>query len=311
MLMTACTPERDPGELFAPEGVDVLVVDAVLIVDRDYPVVKLTRTLAPNVPFTPGAAAETGAVVTITTNGYTVAYRELPDRPGRYGPLDLFGMPIQPGLEYLLSVTTLAGEVVTARTRTPERFAVDSWLLLDSTGSTGLRSLQTVAAAGDSVYTRPENQITYAEGLLEARFAPGGAGVFGGGGYQLALFSIDLDSDYVIEPPFFEDEDFESLTRAGSSPVLAAEEGRVRLPWFGVFYQGRYLYKVFVVDRNWFDFVRSTPQNGGGLGFGGSAGDSFGNPIFHVEGGIGLFGSAAVDSVGFFILPLQQAAAGP
>ena len=149
----------------------------------------------------------------------------------------------------------------------------------------------------------PANQLAYAEGLLEARFASGGAAVFAALGYQLALFSIDPDADYVIDPPFFEDDDFEELPRQGSSPVLVVDSGRVRLPWFGVFFEGRHNYKVYALDQNWYDLVRTTPQTDGGLGFGGNAGDSQDNPLFRVNGGIGLFGSAAADSVGFFILP--------
>jgi len=60
---------------------------------------------------------------------------------------------------------------------------------------------------------------------------------------------------------------------------------------------------MFVLDENWFDLVRSTPQNDGALGFGGNIGDNFERPIFNIEGGIGLFGSASVDSLGFYIHP--------
>ena len=75
------------------------------------------------------------------------------------------------------------------------------------------------------------------------------------------------------------------------------------MPWVAVYFQGRYQVKVFAVDTNWYDFIRSDPQSaGGGPGFGGNAGDSFERPIFHVDGGIGLFGSAAVDSIGFRVL---------
>jgi hypothetical protein len=298
--MSACTPERDPNELFAPEFLDMLVIDAVLIVDQEFPAVKLTRTLAPNEPFNPDTAGEVGAFINIAREGQSVTYRDVPDRPGVY--VTLPGYFIEPETEYRLTVTT-RGETLTASTVTPARFTVDEWVLLDPSGTTELRTLQTFAAAGDSVYFRPENQLRYAEGLLEARFAPGGAEQFAAFGYQLALFSIDPDSDYVIDPPFFEEDDFEDLPRQGSSPILLVEEGRVRLPWFGIYFEGRHKYKTFVLDRNWYDLVRSTPQTDGGLGFGGNAGDIQDNPIFRVEGGIGLFGSAAVDSVGFFVLP--------
>ena len=304
ILTAACTPERDRSELFAPGDVDVLVIDAVLTVGQGYPVIRLSRTLAADVPYTPETAAETRAVISITSLDGPVPYGGVPEAPGLYGPLGPV-MVIQPETEYKLWVETSAGEKLTATTVTPARFAVDAWVVLDPTGAVELRRLQTFAAAGDSVYSRPENQLVYAEGLLEARFAPGGAARFSALGYQLALFSLDLDSDYVVEPPFFDDEDFEDLSRMGSSPALIAEDGRVRLPWFSIYFQGRHLYKVYALDRNWFDLVRSTPQTDGGLGFGGNVGDPGDRPIFNVQGGIGLFGSASVDSVGFFILPRE------
>jgi hypothetical protein len=306
IAVAACTPERDQSELFAPEFLDILVIDAVLIVGQEYPIVILSRTLAPNVPFSQEAAAEVGAVINIANDNIandlqSMTYRDVPGQPGVYEPVP--GYYILSETEYRLTVTTTGGEQLTARTMTPAPFSVDEWVLLDSTGSTELRTLKTFADFRDSVYFQPENQILYAEGLLEARFAPGGAGQFSAAGYQLALFSIDPGSDYVIDPPFFEDEDFEDLPRKGSSPILNIDDGRIRLPWFGIYFEGRHNYKVFVTDQNWYDLVRSTPPSDGGLGFGGNAGDSQDQPIFHVEGGIGLFGSAAVDSVGFYVLP--------
>jgi hypothetical protein len=47
--------------------------------------------------------------------------------------------------------------------------------------------------------------------------------------------------------------------------------------------------------------ILTLPEFSGG--FGGNAGDDFARPKFNVNGGIGLFGSASADSIGFFILP--------
>lgn len=308
LLMTAgaCTPEREQSELFAPQDIGILVVDVVLIVDETGPYIRLSRTLAPDVPFTQEAAGVVGADIYIQ-NMVTEAvftYEDLPGEPGFYFESGL-GFTVSPETTYELWVRSAEGEILSARTTTPARFKVDEWVLLDPTGTTELRQLKTFADAGDSVYYQPENQIIYAEGLIEARFASGGAESVGGVGYQIALFSIDPDADYVIDPPYFEEEDFEDLPTEGSSPVLLAEEGRVSLPWFSIYFEGRHDYKVFALDQNWYDLVRTTPQAGGGLGFGGNAGDGVDRPVFRVNGGIGLFGSASVDAVGFFILPQE------
>jgi len=120
----------------------------------------------------------------------------------------------------------------------------------------------------------------------------------------VAILSLDPDSDYVIDPDFFDEEDFDDLPRNGASPAITAENGALRLPWFAIFFEGRHTIRIYAVDQNWYDLIRSVPKlAGGGPGFGGNAGDGFDRPLFHIEGGIGLFGSAAVDSLGFYVLP--------
>jgi hypothetical protein len=62
--------------------------------------------------------------------------------------------------------------------------------------------------------------------------------------------------------------------------------------------------KIYSVDRNWFDLARTLQFFGNSnFAFGSTAGDDFESPTFHVNGGIGLFGSAAVDEIGFTIHP--------
>ena len=114
---------------------------------------------------------------------------------------------------------------------------------------------------------------------------------------------MDYGSDFVIDPDFFEEEDFEELERENYSPMFQGVDGSVRLPWFAIFFEGRYKIRVWATDRNWNDLVVSSPSFNQGAGFGGNAGDDFDRPVFHVEGGLGLFASASVDSVGFRILP--------
>ena len=285
----------DERQFFVPDDVGVLVVDAIMVVDRPFPRVLLSRTLAPEEAFFLESARESRAEVTIETEGLTIGYVEKP-LTGIYLPTS--AAVVAPGQSYTLRVRTEAGEVLTSSTTTPARFDVNDWLLLENDANSVRRRLVTYDEAGSGIYDAPENQLVYSDGLLEARFNPGNAF-----GYQVALFSLDPDSDFVIDPPFFEDEDFEDLERKNSSPMFLGEEGFVRLPWFAIFFEGRYQIKVWSVDRNWDELVRSSPTLNQGLGFGGNAGDGFERPIFNVEGGFGLFGSASVDSVGFRILP--------
>lgn len=297
LLLTACSPERDPDSLYAPEGVGTLVVDMVLVVDQTLPELFLSRTQHPGEPYDLREASVSDATVTVTV-GDAPPYNFFWRSEGYYVPYDRWST-VLPDTTYDLRVVTSEGEVLTASTRTPPRLAVDSWVLLPTTPGQTETELRTYAELGSDVYYAPENQLYYAEGILEARFE-----AVDSEGYQLALFSIDPWSDLVIDPPFLDDEDLAEIDREGSSPVFDAESGRIRLPWFAIYWEGRHRYELFAVDRNWYDLLR-TSDTGGGLGFGGNFGDGVEPPIFHVEGGIGLFGSASTDSVGFYVNPAR------
>jgi hypothetical protein len=288
---------RDPNDLFAPEA-GTIVVDAFLVVGQPLPRVVLSQTLAADVPYSHSAAALAGATVRVSHSFGTYSYVEAPDRFGIYDPaVHVF---VEPGTEYRLEIVAADGRRVTATTRTPAPFAIGEWLLLDDAGTTVQRQLATFGDyGGDSLFARPENQLLYSDGLLEARYDA--SGIIG---IQVGLFSRTPDSPRVIDPEFIDDEDLESLPRSNASPPLDPTSGAVRLPWFAIFFEGRYVLKVWTMDRNWYDLARTDPVlRGGGIGFGGQAGDEFERPIFRLDGGIGLFGSGAVDSLGVVILP--------
>ena len=295
-LVTACA-QRDPADLFAPEA-GTIVVDAFLIVGARLPDIVLTQTMAANVPYSRDGAALLGAQVVLSSELGAAVYASLADAPGTYVP-QRGTMPdrVLAGVEYTLDVYAADGRRVRAMTRTPQPFTVADWLLLDDAGNTVQRRLATFEEYGDSVFTRAENQLDYAQGLLEARFDP--AGILG---LQVGLFSRSPGSPLVIDPDLVDDE--EELDRVNSSPPFEPSEGTVRLPWFAIFYEGKYVLKIWTMDVNWLDLARTDPVlSGGGFGFGGQAGDDFERPLFHIEGGIGLFGSGAVDSIGVVVLP--------
>jgi hypothetical protein len=122
-------------------------------------------------------------------------------------------------------------------------------------------------------------------------------------GYQIGLVNLETDSPLLIDADFLEEDDLEEFERINSSPALDYES-TLRIPWLAIYYAGRYRLRVVALDRNWYDIVRSDPAiGGGGFGFGGEAGDGSTRPIFHVDGGIGVFGSVSSDSVGFYVNP--------
>ncbi|NNF06727.1 MAG: DUF4249 family protein [Candidatus Eisenbacteria bacterium] len=298
--LVSCSAERDPSELLAPQGEPVIVVDATLLVGKQLPPVYVTRSLDPGEPFSASAAAVTDAVVTImSASGATFEYVASTTDPGKYTPV-LAGTTVQEETEYRLEVV-VGDKTVRAVTTTPPVFVVDQWLWLDDTATTVLGQLKTFEEIGNEVYNVPENRFTHSIGTLEAWFES----LEGVPGYQVGVFSLDLDSDFAVDVSFLDEEDQQEIKeeeRNGTSPPLLGEDGKLRLPWFALLFEGRYRLEIYALDNNWFDLVRSVPELGGtNDGFGGNAGDDFESPLFHVEGGIGLFGSAAVHSMGLVI----------
>jgi hypothetical protein len=300
MVMGACSPERGAEELFAPGGENIPVVDAMLVVGKPFPSLYLSRTLPPNQSFSWEKAGITGATVTIEGGSSIAVYTDFAI-PGHYLAETVTGTDeVLPGTTYRLTATLSDGRVLRATTTTPARVSVREWVLLNDDGTAVEQQLATFEAHGDSVYAQPENQLVYPRGLLEARLQPTAAA-----GYQIAVESLDLDSALLIDADFLDEEDLEDFTRTGQSPPLDTDESNLRVPWFALYYEGRYQLRVHAMDRNWFDLARTDPVLGGGgsFGFGGATGDSTERPIFHVDGGIGLFGSMSSDSVGFYINP--------
>ena len=295
LCLIACAAERQPGELFGSveEGSE-LVVDGVLIVDQPLPELFVRRILPPGQTYSRDAAGVPDAQVRIFQGDQVFEYEPDPT-PGRYLP-PLEAPLVQTTTEYRLEVD-VEGKKVRARTTTPERMQVRQVVLLDEDTQEIMRTLKSFAEVGDEVYTAPENQLTHLEGIIELHLEKAGEA------YQTALFALEEDAQLL-------DEDFLDIydrtpedLRANQSPPFAASDGIVRWPWFAVVYTGRSLIKVYAVDHNWFEYARSSPEQQEQGGFGGQAGDYFERPFFQVEGGIGLFVSASVDSVGFVVLP--------
>lgn len=303
-LGLGCSGKRNPRDLLAPREVGTIVVDARLIVGRFLPPVYLHTTRSPSEPYHSDDAALLGARVVIFSGpGDSILYRD--DSFGEYFPYDITGneeIYVRPNVTYYLLVEAANGRVVTAQTTTPDSFSVRDWVLLDDPSLSVRRRLATrrdFANEPDSVYVVDSNQLVYQDGLLEARFDRGNAI-----GYQVGIFSLDRGSPTVIDADFLSEHDLASLDRSTSSPTFDAPNDFLRLPWFAIFFEGRYDIDIYSVDRNWYDLTRSTDFFGNNnIGFGTNAGDDFERPIFHIDGGIGLFGSASIDGTGFRVLP--------
>jgi hypothetical protein len=302
VLVPGCGTDREPGSLFGPSQAGVPVIEARLVVGRGFPPVRVTETLAPDEVYTLERAAVPGASVRIEGLAGAVAYREAGEgAPGIYVPETADGR-VEPETVYTLRVEMPDGRRVTARTETPPVLEVDRWVQTEPDG-TVRRELETYAEAGEAIYER--NRVVHQDGQIEALLAGPLDRL------HVGIFSLDPDSGFVIDVSFLDEEDLDEFTRATSSPAISSTDARLTLPWLAIFFTGRYRLEIYSIDQNWFDLLLSVPEFSGGPGFGGNAGDNFEVPLFHVDGGIGLFGSASVDSVGFFVERPPQAKAAP
>ncbi len=292
-LLMACDTRRDAGDLFGPAVENTLVIDATLLVDQPLPDLFVWRTLAPHGEYSRQRAAVTDARVAVGAAGAAWSYRADPDSAGRYLPPP-DAPQVQPQREYQLEVTSTLG-TARARTLTPARLTLHSAVVLDAATLTVQRHLRVLPLTDHQAWLAAENQIRFREGVVEIRVVPE-PGRF----YQLALFNLEEDSEFLIDEGFLGEDSADAFNRAGASPPVRATDGRVRLPWFAIAFAGRHVARVYSIDRNWYDYARSTVPGGA---FGELAGDGFERPLFNVDGGIGLFGSASVVDVPFNVLP--------
>ena len=296
LVLAACSTDREPGELFGTElDTGRLVVDGLLVVDRQLPVIYVTETIEPGQPLTDVSTGVPGADVRVEVGGQTYIYTNDADTLALYHP-PVDAPVVQPNTRYGLTVWS-AGRVATASTLTPDRFQIGKAVLLDSENLTVRRQFVKYTET-DDVFGEDNNQVVYQDGLLEARFAANQAV-----GYQVGVQSLDEGSPFVLTADFLEDDDYEDFDRNSSSPAFVAPNGSLRLPWFAIAFAGRHKLLIYAVDQNWFDFIRTSPAFGDEGGFGGNAGDNFKFPTFNVDGGIGVFGSASLDSLGFVVVP--------
>lgn len=304
ICLSGCKAERGPESFFGPDASGILVVDALLIVDKPLPDLFIRETLNAASIYRREEAGVTDAEVVISQGGQPFVYRADPDSAGRYLPPSNRPL-VLPQTTYALSVRS-QGREASAVTTTPERLDIRDAVLLDEETLAVMRVFKQYEDGPGVVFTAPENQVPYQAGLLEAQFDPRPVS-----GYHISIESLDPNSDLVVDSDLLDENDYNDLDRYGSSPAFQAKDGNLRLPWFAVFYGGPHIIRIYAVDENWFDLIRSVPEffqeeEDSAIQPGGLAGDNFERPLFRIDGGIGIFGSASMDSLGFVVLPRQE-----
>ena len=146
LLLTACSAERQPEDLFGPvEEETELVVDAALLVDRTLPELFVRRTLPPGRVYSREKAAVTEARVRVLQGDQVYEYAADEAAPGRYLPPRQAPL-VEALTEYRLEVD-VEGKKVRASTTTPERVRVRRAVLIDEETLEISRTLKSFAEA--------------------------------------------------------------------------------------------------------------------------------------------------------------------
>ncbi|MEE3234688.1 MAG: DUF4249 family protein [Candidatus Latescibacterota bacterium] len=301
-ILFSCSAERAPGDLFGPSETGTLVVDAILIVGQPLPEIFLYETAALDQPYQKHEVAIKNAQICIKTEERSINYQWSYDKrfdsnmdsTGRYIPIE--SLIVTPNTLFSLEVEVSDGRSLRASTNTPDQIHVQKLLLLNENDLSIQRELILFSEPENTPFDAPENQINYRDGIVEALVGPIDVPA-----YQLAIFNLETNSKLLIEADFLDEDDLAKFERSGASPPLSIRDGRARLPWFGVAYEGKHLFIIYAIEKNWFDFIRTDPDGNRDSG-GGLLGEQFQRPKFNIEGGIGIFASASVDSVGFTVI---------
>ena len=215
-----CSADRQPGELFGSIEDGVLVLDGSLIVDQPLPDLFVRRTADPRDLYIASAYGVSQATVELASQGSTWRYTADPDEPGRYLPPE---RPlVEPHTTYTLAVQ-VGEEMAGGVTTTPGRLDLARTVLLDEESLEVVTELIPFTEGADRVFSAPENQLVYRDGILEMQLA---GAVEDAAAYQLSLTGLDRDSGFVIDADFLEADNYEDFERDGASPAVEADDGR-------------------------------------------------------------------------------------
>lgn len=276
LTLSACDPYSDDSYK------EYVVVESYLVAERQLPVVNLSTTLPVDQPYSFNDAAIVGADVIIHLLDEendriesSFAYSMIDS--GTYIPQ--VNHTIRPRRTYLLEADIEDHGLIQARTTVPDTFRV--------TGE-----------VPESIVYQSSEQL---ELTITPNSNPGRQNV-----YVFNTIAEEAEADNLT--PFYkglldnsDDNELQDFTNNPSNLINEGnfrinEDGSInlRFPWIGVAFYGTNRIVTNSLDTNIFDFVRSQDVQLGGSTL---APGEIPNAIYHVEGGIGIFGALSADTV--------------
>lgn len=264
------------------------VVESYLVAGRQLPQVRLSTTAPIDQFFSFENVAVGGATVQLRlleNDGQTIGqvFPYTSDSTGLYYALDQHD--VLPLRNYQLHIELNGGaDIITAQTFVPDTFRVVSEVM-DTLIYQSTEQLEVTVS--ESVYPGRQNIFIFNTLSLEPTVE------------NLTPLYFDFyDDDEVLLQEFANTES--GLLNAANFTVNADQSVTIRYPWLAVAFFGDNKLVASTVDDNIYDFYRSESVQLGGSTL--SPGE-IQNVITRIEGGIGIFGSMASDTIQTFIKP--------
>lgn len=265
------------------------VVESYLVANRPLPHVRVSHTLPVEEEYLLENAAINDAAVTISLldeNGNPEAtYHYLPR--GEYGAyIPAAPAVVLPGRRYKLHVDLPAGDEVTAQTLVPASFKIDDDQVDTSIPYQSEDQLE-IVIRGENGSADRQAYFVFTVNVTDQYRDPA---------YLTPLYDdlvneqdANIANLYVNSSGIVNEENFDENPDGTLS---------VRLPWLGVAFYGLNDIVTNTIDDNMYDFLRYQSAQGGGSTL---PPGEIQNIKYNVEGGIGIFGSMASDTVRVYI----------
>jgi|GEM_PF-1286553 len=251
-----------------------LIINGYLVVGHGVDSIFVSKSLPIAEPYDDTQAAVSGASVMISADGHSYRLLEYDDTPGAYY-LHEDTLTITPGKQYDLEVR-VEDKVLRSSTVAPEQVHI-------------------VSLNNDTAY------YPYPESSMSPRFQITWNPTEHTAAYDISIIAkppyelVDFGMEKLVESIL---EEYDNDTLRAFRPVhdfpVNNNQTSAEISWYAFSYYGDYTIKLYAIDENLWDLVACnvvyTPQS-----------SEFEQPVFNIEGGLGIFAAVSVDSVHAFV----------
>lgn len=247
-----------------------IVVQGYLMANQPIDSIIVRRTARLEEYVSESSLAINGATVVITGNDIVDTLKAMPGNPGFYTSMRIPQNIIKPKQTYTLFVRTPDDRTVTATTTVPDTFHI-----------IGKEAFPQVLHYRKGPIDNPTKLYTI-DWTSSNTFSD----------YITSVTSLDSLADQ-IPRDFGNNDNNERKPERTSYGFNYIDMTHAEIPWFTFNYYGQHMLAILAIDKNYYDFIRQ--RNGGGT--------DIKEIRYNVTGGLGVFGSAAMDSLHVLMLP--------